>query len=303
MTYSILARDPETGAFGVGVQSHAFTVGPVVGWVEPGIGGVATQAFVNVGLGPQGLDLLRDGHSAADTLSALVGGDDQPAIRQVAVVDAQGRVAAHTGDRCIPAAGSRAGDQVIAQGNMLASDEVYRSMIDAYAQSTAAFPERILAALRAAEDHGGDSRGSQSAALRVVSGTRSTTPWKEVLMDLRVDDHRDPIGELSRLVGLDRAYERMNGAWAAPGLLLGEFEAVPERDVETALAALDEAQKAVGGDVEPSFWKGVLLARAGRMEEARSLFAELYTVEPKLRGLVQALGQVGFLDASAVTAL
>jgi uncharacterized Ntn-hydrolase superfamily protein len=187
LTYSILARDPETGAFGMAVQSHFFGVGRLVGWLEPGLGGVATQAFVNVGLGPKGLELLRSGSDAQTTLDALVAGDEMPEFRQVAVVDATGRVAVFTGDRCVPATGSRQGEQVVAQGNMLVSDAVYESMIDAYEQSTAPFAERLVAALRAAEDHGGDARGSQwwPASPRTPRGSRrwstcgsTTTPTR-----------------------------------------------------------------------------------------------------------------------------
>lgn len=300
MTYSILARDPETGALGVGVQSHAFGVGRVVGWLEPGVGGVATQAFVNVGLGPRGLDLLRAGLPADRTVDALLATDDMPAYRQLAVIDAEGRVASFTGERCVPAAGSRSGDQVVTQGNLLASDEVYESMVDAYASSTGDLAERILAALRAAEDAGGDARGSQSAAIKVVSGQRSDAPWEETLMDLRVEDHVDPIGELARLVALQKAHEHMGSAIGAPGLVLGEFTDASEADVEAALVALEEARVALGDNLEAAFWKGVVLTRAGRGEDAAALFDEIFAVAPRMRLVLDGLGRTGFLDPAVL---
>jgi uncharacterized Ntn-hydrolase superfamily protein len=300
MTYSILARDPETGALGVGVQSHAFGVGRVVGWLEPGVGGVATQAFVNVGLGPRGLDLLRAGLPADRTVEALLTTDDMPAYRQVAVIDAQGRVASFTGERCVPAAGSRSGDQVVTQGNLLASDEVYESMVAAYASSTGDLAERILAALRAAEDAGGDARGSQSAAIKVVSGRRSDAPWEETLMDLRVEDHVDPIGELARLVALQKAHEHMGSAIGAPGLVLGEFADASQADVEAALVALEEARVALGDNLEAAFWKGVVLTRAGRGEDAAALFDEIFAMAPRMRLVLDGLGRTGFLDPAVL---
>lgn len=296
MTYSLLARDPETGAIGVGVQSHFFGVGRMVGWLEPGLGGVATQAFVDVSYGPRGLDQLRSGAAADATLEALLQSDDLRAYRQVAVVDAEGRVASFTGDRCVPSAGSRKGEQAVAQGNMLASDTVYESMIDAFEASTSAFPERILAALRAAEDAGGDARGSQSAMLRVVSGTRSSTPWDEVLVDVRVDDHLDPVGELSRLVAMHRAFDSLGEVLFAPRIMMGTYENVAPEELDAALAALEAARKPLGDNQEAAFWKAVLLTRAGQVVAARSLFAEVFASAPQLRGYLSSVAEVGFVD-------
>jgi uncharacterized Ntn-hydrolase superfamily protein len=302
VTYSILARDPETGAFGMAVQSHFFGVGRLVGWLEPGLGGVATQAFVNVGLGPQGLELLRAGSDAQATLDALVAGDDMPEFRQVAVVDATGQVAVFTGDRCVPATGSRKGDQVVAQGNMLVSDAVYESMIDAYEQSTAPFPERLVAALRAAEDHGGDARGSQSAAIKVVAGEQSDTPWAQTLVDLRVDDHTDPVGEITRLLTLHRAYEDLGAAMFRPGLVIGDIAEVSETDLDEALTALEEARISLGDNLEAAFWKAVVLARSGRKEAAEALFEEVFAAGPHFRAYRSSVEKAGFLGPVAVAA-
>ena len=298
MTYSLLARDPETGAIGVGVQSHFFGVGRLVGWLESGLGGVATQAFVDVSYGPRGLDLLRSGVPAEAALATLLESDELAAYRQVAVVDAEGRVASFTGDRCVPSAGSRKGAHAVAQGNMLASDEVYQTMIDAFEASTAPFPERILAALRAAEDAGGDARGSQSAMLRVVSGSRSATPWQEVLVDVRVDDHVDPVGELTRLVALHHGFDSIGEVLFAPRIMMGAYEDVSPEALDAALAALEGARAPLGDNQEAAFWKAVLLARAGRTAAAETLFAEVFTSAPHLRGYLGSIAQVGFLDLS-----
>ncbi|CAN5167013.1 hypothetical protein BH09ACT1_BH09ACT1_15910 [soil metagenome] len=298
MTYSILARDPETGQIGYGCQSHFFGVGRLVGWLESGLGGVATQAFVNVGFGPRGLDSLRAGSSAGETVAALVASDELSAYRQVAVVDASGGVASFTGSMCVPSSGSRKGDQVVAQGNMLASDLVYESMIDAYDASTDSFPERLLAGLRAAEANGGDARGSQSAVLRVVSGTVSDTPWEEVVMDVRVDDHTDPIEELARLVALDAAYVSLGGVLFAPRVMIGAFENVSDSELADAFRAIQDARVVLGDNLEAAFWQAVLLARSGQKAEAEALFAEIFVGGPHWRPYLDAIATVGFLDVS-----
>jgi uncharacterized Ntn-hydrolase superfamily protein len=298
MTYSILARDPASGQIGYGCQSHFFGVGRLVGWLEPGLGGVATQAFVNVGFGPHGLDSLRAGMSAGATLEELVASDELSAYRQVAVVDAAGEVASFTGSMCVPSAGSRRGDQVVAQGNMLASDAVYESMIDAYEASTDSFPLRLLAGLRAAEAHGGDARGSQSAVLEVVSGNISAAPWEETLMDVRVDDHTDPVEELARLVGLHSAYDSLGGVLFAPRVMIGAFENVTDAELEAALSAIKGARVVLGENLEAAFWQAVLLARAGRTTEAEALFAEIFVGGPHWRPYLDAIAEVGFLDVT-----
>ena len=298
MTYSILARDPATGQFGYACQSHFFGVGRLVGWLEPGLGGVATQAFVNVGFGPHGLRALRDGSSAQATVDALVAGDELSAYRQLAVVDASGEVASFTGGLCVPASGSRRGDQVVAQGNMLADDAVYESMIDAYAQSSSGFAGRLLAALRAAEAHGGDARGSQSAVLQVVTGKRSDSPWEESVMDVRVDDHADPVEELARLVSLHVAYDALGAVLFAPRVMIGAFEDVTDDELAAALQATEGARAVLGDNLEAAFWKAVLLARSGRKDAAEDLFTEIFAVGAHWRPYLDAIATVGFLDVS-----
>src|SRR5262249_32584870 len=207
MTFSIVARDPATGEFGVAVQTRYFGVGSVVPWAEPGVGAVATQSFAEVSYGPQGLALMRDGIPAARALDRLRGEDAGEATRQVAMVDADGGVAVFTGTSCVAEAGSETGDAVTAQANMMERATVWGAMVRAYGGSGGDLAERLMAALRAAEGEGGDMRGRQSAALLVVPGEGD--PWAR-RFDIRVDDHTDPVGELDRLLVLGRAYEHVS---------------------------------------------------------------------------------------------
>lgn len=204
-TYSIVARDPESGALGVAVQSHWFSVGSVVAWARAGVGAVAVQSIPDAAQGTRLLDLLDEGARPDQAIDALLATDEAGAYRQTAAVDAGGRVAVHTGGACIPDAGHATGDGWACQANMMASAEVWPAMAERYvAAEGRPFPERLLAALQAAEASGGDVRGSQSAVLLVVPGERGEA-WRRSV-DLRVDDHPDPVGELARLLVLHRAY-------------------------------------------------------------------------------------------------
>lgn len=277
-TYSIVARDPGTGELGVAVQSHYFTTGAVVPWGQPGVGAVATQAFADPSYGPRALDLLREGVGAAEALERLVSADPQSAVRQVAIVDASGAVAVHTGTRCIAAAGHRIGDGFSAQGNMLRDDGVYEAMPTAFEKSGGDLASRLVAALDAAEEAGGDVRGRQSAALLVVSGDRSRPGW-ERQVDLRVDDHPAPLVELRRLLAIHRAYRLLARA---------EGEATAGR-LDAARDLFEEAQSLHPGNPEFSFWAAVVLARSGRVEEARELLRTPYAADPGWRELVRRL--------------
>ena len=205
MTYSIVARDPETGRFGIAVQSHFLGVGPVVPWLEAGVGAVATQASVNVAFGPIGLELLRAGANAEQTVAALLASDENPQVRQLGVVDAQGRAAAHTGTETIPAAGHLVRDGFTVQGNLLRNDTCWPAMAAAYEAGLAEgapFVERLLRAMEAAEAEGGDVRGRQSAAIMVVDAELHPRAWRGhgLVMDMRIEDHPDPVPELRRIV-------------------------------------------------------------------------------------------------------
>jgi uncharacterized Ntn-hydrolase superfamily protein len=280
MTYSIVARDPETGRFGVAVQSHYLGVGWVVPWLEAGVGAVATQASVNVAFGPIGLELLRAGRSAEEVVAALVAADDQPQIRQVGVVDAQGRAAAHTGAECIPAAGHVVRDGYTVQGNLLQADSCWPAMADAYAAALAdgqPFVERLLLALEAAEEQGGDVRGRQSAAIMVVDGELHTAAWRGRLLDMRIEDHPDPVPELRRIVTLSLAYDLLNDEGDA---------ARAGRSAEDRYA---EARRLAPEAYELVFWRGVELAAAGDLDAARREMAVAVAADPRWRTTLEHL--------------
>lgn len=285
-TYSIVARDPATGALGVAVQSHWFQVGPIVPWAEPGVGAVATQSFVEVSYGPRGLDLMRAGKSPKEALDQLTEADEHRAVRQVAMVDARGRVAAWTGESCIPAAGHQTGEGYSVQANLMDKPTVWGAMAKAY-EGSAGKPlaERLLAALDAAEAEGGDIRGRQSAALLVVSGDKPAESWGGRKVDLRVDDHPDPLGELRRLYGLHLAYEAMNAG----------DEAMAAGDTAAAVRHYSDAVGRAPDIVELPFWQAVTLFSEGREEEALPIFREVFAAEPRWAELVTRLPGVGLL--------
>jgi uncharacterized Ntn-hydrolase superfamily protein len=207
MTYSIVARDPETGQLGVAVQSRAFGTGAVCPWALPGVGAATTQSFTEVGYAPRGLELIAAGRSPQEALDELVAADDGRDFRQVAYVAADGATAAWTGDACIDACGHLSRENVSAQGNMLASVDVWPAMVEAFETTAGPLAVRLLAALDAAEAAGGDFRGRQAGGLLVVSGDRDDPPWRR-LVDVRVDDHPEPVQELRRLYVLSDAYGR-----------------------------------------------------------------------------------------------
>ena len=241
------------------VQSHFFSVGSVVSWAEAGVGAVATQSVVEPAYGPRGLGLMRDGQSAPAALNQLLGDDPAESVRQVAIVDRVGRVAVHTGTRCIAEAGHAVGDQVSAQANIMERDTVPTAMVRAYSESSGdGLAERLLAALDAAEREGGDLRGKQSAAMLVVAARATGSPTQDTPIDLRVEDHLDPLRELRRLVGMRRAYARADA---------GDQLAMAG-EVEGALAEYEAAHRSQPDNHELAFWHGVALAANGREAEA-----------------------------------
>lgn len=280
-TYSIVARDPATGALGCAVQSHWFNVGAIVLWADPGVGAVATQSFAEPAYGPQGLARMRAGIDATAALAELTAADGEREVRQVAFVDASGRAAAHTGTGCIEAAGHEVGEGFSVQANMMASAAVWPAMARAYRDGLANLDlaDRLLAALAAAQEAGGDFRGEQSAAILIVGGERTDRAWEATRVDLRVEDHPDPIGELTRLLGLQRAYDLMNDGDGA----------VARGDWERALVDYAEAARRAPQIVELPFWHAVALVNGGRTDEALPVFADVFAREPRWREAVGRL--------------
>ena len=265
MTYSIVARDKETGEFGVAVQSHYFQVSPAVPWALAGVGAVATQSKVNVSYGPLGLDLLQAGYTAEQALKALTAGDPQAEVRQCAIVDAGGGVAAHTGGKCIPAAGHQVGEGFSCQANLMEKDTVWAAMAHAFTSADAPLAERMMAALEAAEAEGGDIRGKQSAAMLVVTGSPTGRFWEDRIIDLRVEDAREPLPELRRLLRIKRAY-----------MALSEAERLSDSGHKDAGAAMAEEAMRIAPDmVEIRFWTGLDMAARGDMDGGCALMAEV----------------------------
>jgi uncharacterized Ntn-hydrolase superfamily protein len=284
-TYSIVARDPATGELGVAVQSHWFSVGPLVAWAEAGVGAVATQSFVDPSYGKLGLELMRAGRSAPDALKGLLAADSGSAVRQVGMIDAEGRVAAHTGERCIVAAGHIVGENFAVQANMMEKDTVWPAMAKAFRETKGDLAARMMAALEAAEAAGGDIRGKQAAALVVVSGKPTGKPWVDRKFDVRVDDHPRPLEELKRLLTLQRAYNLMNE---------GDL-AIERNDTKAALEAYSGAEALAPGNAEMVFWHAVSLVSVNRVDEAIPLFQKTFKMDPRWRELLRRLPKAGLL--------
>lgn len=284
-TYSIVARDAASGELGVAVQSHWFSVGPIVPWVEAGVGAVATQSFVDPAYGPLGLALMRAGKSAPEALKSLLAGDDARDVRQVGMIDAQGRVDAWTGAKDIQAAGHRVGKDYSVQANLMLNDKVWPAMAQAFETARGDLADRMLAALDAAQAVGGDIRGQQSAALIVATGKPSGQAWKDRVFDLRVDDSADPLKELRRLVTLQRAYNHMNA---------GDL-AVEKKDNAGALREYGAAEKLVPNNAEMVFWHAVALVNMGRVDESLPLFRRVFAMDRNWVTLTPRLPKSGLL--------
>jgi uncharacterized Ntn-hydrolase superfamily protein len=288
-TYSIVARDPETGQIGVAVQSHWFQVGPLVPWARAGVGAVATQSFVKIDYGPQGLELLEQGLSAQEALDRMLAEDPQKDVRQVAIVDAEGRVASWTGPNCIAEAGHQQGKGYSVQANLMLSDSVWPSMAKAFETAEGDLADRLMAALHAAEAEGGDIRGRQSAAILVVAPQRDEKIWDSRLIDLRVDDHPAPLEELDRLLGLHRAYAEMN---------LGD-EAMAAGEVEAAVEHYSKAARMYPDNPELPFWQAVTLFSSDRKGQAMPLFRDVFEAEERWIEVVRRLPAAGLLAPGA----
>ena len=319
-TFSIVARDPQTGEMGAAVQSHWFAVGSNVIWAEAGVGAVATQSFIDPSYGKIGLELMRAGKSAPETLQALLQMDDGRQVRQVAMVDSQGRAIAFTGCHNIEAAGHFVsgriggggfhdqkaepgkidctgrydiGQEFTTEANLMSNDKVWPAMAKAFRETKGDLAERMLAALEAAQAVGGDIRGRQSAAIVVVKAKSSGQPWADKVFDLRVDDADQPIPELRRLVALQRAYNHMNAGDAA----------VEKHDNEGALREYSAAEEIAARTpgvlpsrlAEMEYWHAVALVTMGRVEESLPLFKKAFALQPSWRELTPRLPKAGLL--------
>jgi uncharacterized Ntn-hydrolase superfamily protein len=278
-TYSIAARDPVTGQLGVAVQSHYFCVGGVVTWAEAGVGVVATQAMVDPAYGPRGLELMRAGSSAPETLEKLVAADPGRDIRQVAMVDSKGRASAYTGSSTIAEAGHITGKGFSVQANMMLRNTVWAAMAAAYFSTRGELVDRLLAALDAAEAEGGDIRGRQSAALLIVVAKSSGRPWSDKVFDIRVDDAREPLAELKRLVGVSRAYDHLRLAQAA----------LARRDASTMNAEFERAAFLCADNPEMRFWQAVALIQSEHIGEGLAILAKIVAGDANWRELALRL--------------
>jgi len=284
-TYSIVALDEITGELGVAVQSHWFSVGFLVPWAKAGVGAVATQSFVKVDYGPDGLQLMESGITAVDALKTLTSKDEGEAVRQVGMIDIKGNVAAHTGSRCIKYAGHIVGENYSVQANMMANGTVPKAMAVAFEKTKGDLADRMMAALEAAEAEGGDIRGKQSAAMVIVSGEPSGVDWKDTKLSLRIEDHPTPLIELKRLIRVHRAYQHAN---------MGDHYMETE-EIDKALIEYSKAAEYYPENAELPYWSAVALANGGRLEEALPVFQSVFQRNPDLKTMTPRLVKSGLL--------
>ena len=288
-TFSIVARDKVTGEMAVAVQSHWFSVGSIVSWGKSGVGVVATQSFVNPAYGPNGLKMIEDGKNAVETLEYLVSLDEGKDVRQVAMLDASGKVAAFTGEKCIVSASHIVGDNYSVQANMMLNDKVVPAMAKAFEENTdLPLAERVVKVLLAAQEAGGDIRGKQSAALVVVNAKPVENPWMDKKIDLRVDDHLEPLLELERLLKVHRAYDHLNKGDVA----------MEKNDMALALKEYAAAEQMFPDNLEMKYWKAVTLANNKKVQEALPIFKEVFTADQNWKELTKRLPRSGLLNVS-----
>ncbi len=290
-TFSIVARDPNTGEIGVAVQSHWFSVGSIVSWAEVGVGAVATQSFVNVSFGRRGLDLLKQGKSPQDALDGLLSTDEGKDFRQVAIIDKNGRVAAYTGKLCIKDASHLVGENFSVQANMMLNDKVVPAMAEAFKNSRGPLAERMVAALKAAQNAGGDIRGQQSASILVVKGESTGKEWEDKLIDLRVEDNENAVAEIERLLKVYRAYEHMNA---------GDL-AIEKGDETKALYEYQSAGDMFPEHLEMKYWFAVSLVNIGRIDEALPKFKFIFERDKNWIELTKRIVDNGLLKVDKRT--
>ena len=291
MTYSIVARDTETGEVGVATQSQAFAVGTSVPFALPGFGVIATQSMAEPMYGQVGLDLLRGGFTAAESLTALSSVDPHPERRQVAVLDVDGDLAVYTGAGCVEAAGHLQGENCVALANMVTSPSVWVSMVERFESTGGSLATRLLAALQAGEENGGDIRGCRSAAVLVVRATTTGRPWRDTVVDLRVDDSPSPVEDLDRMmVHLSRYHD-----------VVRAFQLAIDGDAVTADREL-EMLRPQDPEHEPDqlLWRALVAAMAGREDSAREMFRDLRAVHPQFVEVGRRFGRAGIVPADVV---
>jgi uncharacterized Ntn-hydrolase superfamily protein len=291
VTYSIVARDVLTGEMGVATQSQAFAVGSSVPFALPGHGVIATQSMAEPMYGSVGLDLLRGGFTAQEVLTALSSVDPQPERRQVAVLGVNGDLAAYTGTSCVDDAGHLLGEHCVALANMAASPAVWASMVERFESSAGPLAERLLSALQAGEDAGGDFRGRRSAAIMVIRATTTGRPWQDTVVDLRVDDSRDPVAALADLLVTRSRYQDVVRA----------FQQAIDGDPGTADREL-ELLRPMDPVTEPDqlMWRAVVAALAGREDAAREMLIELGTCAPQFLEAARRFGKAGLMPADVI---
>ncbi len=287
-TYSIVAMDPETGQMGVAVQSHWFSVGSIVAWGEAGVGVVATQSFVNPSFGPRGLALLKRGKTAQHVVEALIASDEGRDVRQLAVLGVDGSVAAYTGKNCIPGAGHIVGDNYSVQANLMMNDKIWSAMSEAFENAEGSLAQRMITALEAAQNAGGDIRGKQSASILIVKGKSTGKIWEDRMIDLRVEDSPEPVKELKRLLKVHRAYEHMNA---------GDL-AVELGNMELAMKEYSAAEEMFPENEEMKYWHAVTLVNNGKLEDALPLFAKVFDKNENWKILTPRLVPVGLLKVN-----
>jgi uncharacterized Ntn-hydrolase superfamily protein len=290
-TYSIVAIDKKSGEMGVAVQSHWFSVGSVVTWAEAGVGIVATQASVEISYGPLGLALMKGGKTPQQALKSLLATDPRPDVRQVAMLDARGRVAVHTGRRCMPEAGHESGRGFSVQANIMRNRRVWGAMARSFRKSKGALAERLMLALESAEQAGGDLRGRQSAAILVVRVSGSSSPWHDRVVDLRVEDHPQPLAEMRRLLRIHQAFTHANN-----GDLLME-----KGENKRALEEYRKSSELSPENPELKFWQAVTLINHGELAQGKTLLKSVFKANDDLRTLVGRLPEVGLLETDRET--
>ncbi len=288
-TYSIVARDANTGEMAVAVQSHWFSVGTAVSWGEAGVGVVATQSFTNKSFGLRGLALLKEGKSPQEAMDILLSDDEGKEFRQVAILDTKGRVATHTGKKCIDEAGHANGENFSVQANMMLNDKVVPAMEKAWKENEKLpLAERMVEVLKAAQNEKGDIRGKQSAALLIVAAESTEEPWNDRLLDLRVDDNANPVKELDRLLTVYRAYEHMNQ---------GDYH-VEKNEMQQAMEEYNKAMEMFPANLEMQYWTAITLANDGKIDKAAAMLQAIYDEDANWRELTKRLAKVGLLNVS-----